>query len=177
MPGEKQRAPTLWGIITLKLVKGAFFTLLGFLAYAYSDNNLPEEFRNLLHFFRLDPERPFWGHLTEKVSHLTGSNLLWVAATTCAYGTLALLEGVGLWLRGAWASWLAIGESAIFIPVEIYELHRRYRHGVFIVLILNIIIFWYLLLNRKRLFHAVQLRRHHAVEPPVAPIKNAAKPG
>lgn len=177
MPGDKQRAPTLYGIITLKLVKGAFFTILGLVAYSYSDNNLSEEYRSLLHFLHVNPERQFWVYLAEKVSNLTESNLLLVAATTCMYGTLALIEGIGLWLRGSWASWLAIGESAIFIPIEIYELQHKYRHGVLIILILNIIIFWYLLLNRKRLFHTVHLRRPHPpAAPAVPPIKDAAKP-
>jgi uncharacterized membrane protein (DUF2068 family) len=67
--------------------------------------------------------------------------------------------------RVSWAGWMAIGESAFFIPIEIYELvHRaipeRPRPGhtvtVLIILGLNVLIVWYLFQNRHRLF-----RHHH----------------
>ena len=66
--------------------------------------------------------------------------------------------------RVSWAGWLTIGESAFFIPIEIFELVRqtapdRIRPGhplvVLVVLAINILIVWYLLQNRQRLF------RHH----------------
>ena len=52
-----------------------------------------------------------------------------------------------------WAGWLAIGESSFFIPIEIYELVHHYTNIVAIILVVNIIIVWYLLKNRERLFH------------------------
>ena len=63
--------------------------------------------------------------------------------------------------RVSWAGWLAIGESAFFIPIEMYELMRRHSSdkaliAVLLVLALNIIIVWYLFQNRGRLF-----RHHH----------------
>jgi uncharacterized membrane protein (DUF2068 family) len=77
-----------------------------------------------------------------------------------------LVEAVGLMFRVSWAGWLAIGESAFFIPIEIYELVHRplradpNRHGhpiiVLIILGINVWIVWYLLKNRHRLF-----RHHH----------------
>jgi uncharacterized membrane protein (DUF2068 family) len=59
---------------------------------------------------------------------------------------------------------MAIGESAFFIPIEIYELLQqaspdRARPGhpvtLTVILAINIVIVWYLLQNRQRLF------RHH----------------
>ena len=60
--------------------------------------------------------------------------------------------------RVSWAGWMAIGESAFFIPIEIYELTRpgKFSWVVLGVLVINIIIVWYLLRNRHRLF-----RHHH----------------
>jgi uncharacterized membrane protein (DUF2068 family) len=87
------------------------------------------------------------------------------------YSLFSLVEGVGLIFRVPWAGWLAIGESAFFIPIEIFELVRRHRSempnparpellsnpqfGLLIVLAINVFIVWYLYTNRKRLF------RHH----------------
>jgi uncharacterized membrane protein (DUF2068 family) len=164
MSDPKQRAPTLYGIITFKLVKGALFTTLGLVAYAYSDNNLPEEYRSLLHFLHVNPERHFWVFLAGKIGSLTESNLLLVSAATLIYGLFALVEGIGLYCRVSWASWMAIGESALFIPIELYELRVHFSKSVTVILLLNLIIFWYLLLNRKRLFHSAFQHRQEAAK-------------
>lgn len=57
--------------------------------------------------------------------------------------------------RVHWACWLSIGESAFFIPIEIFELVLRPSLVVLVVLGLNIFMVWYLYANRARLF-----RRH-----------------
>jgi uncharacterized membrane protein (DUF2068 family) len=61
-----------------------------------------------------------------------------------------------LLFRVPWAGWLAIGESAFFIPIEVLELIHRFSWPVVVVLGLNIMIVWYLFRNRSRLF-----RHHH----------------
>ncbi len=50
---------------------------------------------------------------------------------------------------------MAIGKSAFFILIEVYELVQRSSAAVAAVLLLNGWIVWYLLVNRERLF-----RRH-----------------
>jgi uncharacterized membrane protein (DUF2068 family) len=95
-----------------------------------------------------------------------------VASGTFLCGLFLIVLGLGLAFRAKWAIWLAIGESAFFIPIEIFELvrHRRFdaaglprpelfphpKIGLAIVLALNVVIVWYLYTNRKRLF-----RHHH----------------
>jgi uncharacterized membrane protein (DUF2068 family) len=83
----------------------------------------------------------------------------WWATGTLLYSLFSLVEGIGLMFRAPWAGWLAIGESAFFIPIEVRELVHRphFSWVVFSVLVINVIIVWYLLQNRKRLFH----HHHH----------------
>jgi uncharacterized membrane protein (DUF2068 family) len=152
-PPPRRRAPTLYIIILLKLAKGLLLMLLGLGVYSLSDNNLPDEFRQLIHFFHLDPEKKFFTDLAEKVSHITPANIIWVARGTVLYSFFSLVEGIGLLFRVRWAGWLAIGESVFFIPIEVYELMKHFSIPVFVILAINIWIVWYLLQNRKRLFH------------------------
>jgi uncharacterized membrane protein (DUF2068 family) len=149
----KKRAPTLYAIIAMKLSKGLLFVVLACVAYALSDNNLPYEYDRLLHFLRLNPENKFWSDLAIQVGHLTEGKVLHVAAGTLLYSMFSLVEGVGLMFRVSWAGWLAIGESSFFIPIEVYELIHRFSKIVLIILVINIVIVWYLLKNRERLFH------------------------
>lgn len=152
----KKRAPTLYVIIGIKLLKGALFVTLAITAWALSDNDLPFEFHRVLHFLRLNPERRFWVDLAVQVGKLTEANLLWTAAGTLVYSLFSWVEGIGLIFRTSWSAWLAIGESAFFIPIEIYELiHKHFSWVVFGILALNILIVWYLFVNRERLF------KHH----------------
>jgi|ERR1043166_7061748 uncharacterized membrane protein (DUF2068 family) len=152
----KKRAPTLYAIIIIKLLKGLLFVVLAIVAYTLSDNDLPAEFRGLLHHLRLNPERKFFADLAGQLGKLTEARVLWAAAGTLFYSLFSLVEGVGLILRVSWAGWLAIGESAFFIPIEIHELVKNPVLPVFLVLALNVVIVWYLFRNRHWLF-----RHHH----------------
>jgi len=160
MPEHKSRAPTLYAIILIKLLKGALFLSMAIVAYTLSDNDLPEEYRNILHHLRLNPEKKFFSALAVKIGTITEANVLWVAAGTAVYSLFSLVEGVGLMFRVPWAGWMAIGESAFFIPIEMYVLLHRFSWTVFIILLLNILIVCYLFANRARLFQ----HHHHRHE-------------
>jgi len=151
----KKKAPTLYGIIVFKLLKGLLFVTLAITAYTLSDNDLPKEFQKLLHHLRVNPERAFFAELARKIGNLTEMNLVWAAIGTLLYSLFSLVEGVGLILRASWAGWLAIGDSAFFIPIECYELEHHFSWVVLVILGVNILIVWYLLRNRERLF------KHH----------------
>lgn len=152
----KKRAPTLYVIIAFKLLKGIALVLLAFGVYSLSDNNLPEQFRELLQFFHLDPENKFFADLEEKISLITPAKVILVAGGAFLYSLFSLVEGVGLMFRISWAGWLAIGESAFFIPIELFDLVHRPTIAMTVILGLNVFIVWYLFQNRQRLF-----RHHH----------------
>jgi uncharacterized membrane protein (DUF2068 family) len=151
-----KRAPTLYAIIAIKLLKGALFLTLAIVAYTLADNNLPQEYRHLLHWLRVNPERKFFADLAAKIGTITEANVLWVGAGSFLYSLFSLVEGVGMIFRVSWCGWMAIGESAFFIPLEVYELLDRFRTNVFILFAINVVIVWYLLQNRHRLF-----KHHH----------------
>ena len=85
----KKPAPTFFGIITFKLVKGALFLSLAIVLYTLSDNNLPKEYKDflaqpaiqtVLHTLRVHPGNKFFTHLAEQVGQLTEAKVLWAAA-------------------------------------------------------------------------------------------------
>ena len=160
MSEPRQRAPTLWAIILVKLLKGALFLSMAIVAYTLSDNDLPDEYRQLLHHLKLNPERKFFSELAVKIGTITEANVLWVAAGTGVYSLFSIVEGAGLMFRVGWAGWMAIGESAFFIPIEIFDLLHRFSWTVFVILVLNIVIVWYLFANRARLFKHHPHHRH-----------------
>jgi uncharacterized membrane protein (DUF2068 family) len=170
VPEVKKRAPTLYFIVAVKAVKGVAALLLALGAYNLTDNNLPEDFRKLLEFLHIDPEKKFFLDLADRISEITPHNLDWLAVISIIYGLFMLLQAVGLALRVSWAVWLVIAESAFFVPIEIFELVRKHvpnaenhphyfahqKIGVAILLVVNVAIVWYLFENRSRI-----IRHHH----------------
>lgn len=160
-PPVRKRAPTLYGIIGFKLVKGLLLLGVAIAAYTVSDKNLPDEYRGMLRrlqpvleVIRVHPANKFFSHIAAQIGELTKANILWAAAGTLFYSSFSLLEGLGLMFRISWAGWLALGESAFFVPIELYELTRRAKFSwwLLVVLVINIIIMCYLYRNRHRLF-------------------------
>jgi uncharacterized membrane protein (DUF2068 family) len=158
----KKRAPTLYAIIAIKLLKGVLFVALAITIYALSDNDLPTELRHALHVLRFNPERKFWSDLAIQLGEISERKRVMAAAGTLVYSLFSLVEAVGLMLRIKWIGWMTILESMFFIPIEVYELvhgpppdSNRNAHPILVVIILaiNIMIVWYLLKNRERLFH------------------------
>ena len=153
---SKNRAPTLYLIIIGKLIKGVLALALAFGVLKLAKQDLPELFDRFLHWIHLDPENRFLSEIGDKLDTITPANVRWVATGTFIYSLFSLIEGVGLSFRAPWAGWLAIGESAFFIPIELRELVIRPHWYVLGVLAINVLIVWYLFANRARLF-----RHHH----------------
>jgi uncharacterized membrane protein (DUF2068 family) len=157
-PPVKKRAPTLYSIITAKLIKGVLALALAFGILKLAEKDLPELFRQLLSWIHLDPENRFFSEINDRLQTITAANVRIVALGTFLYSIFSLVEGIGLMFRVSWAGWLTIGESVFFIPIEIRELVRHPNWYIAGVLNFNVLIVWYLYANRRRLF-----RHHHGI--------------
>jgi len=153
---KPKRAPTLYVIIAFKLLKGTVALLLALKVRTLMDNNLPEEFQKLLMFLHLDPEKKFFVELADRVAEITPTNLQWVVVGSVIYSLFMLMQAVGLVFRVSWIVWLVIGESAFFVPIEMFELVHRPNWIKFSILAANVFIVWYLFVNRARI-----IRHHH----------------
>ena len=170
IPKEKH-ALTLYFIATIKMLKGVALLFAAAGIFSLAGKDLQDIFNNFLHWVHLDPENRFFSNIGDWLDTITAKNVYAVAAGTLLYGLFLIVGGSGLMFRAKWAIWLAIGESAFFIPIEVFELLRRRaplaedaprfpypKLGLLVVLIFNVIIVWYLYENRNRLF-----RHHHGI--------------
>lgn len=155
-PEIKRRAPTLYFIVAIKLLKGTVALLLALGVHSLRDASLPDLFQKLLEFLHLDPEKKFFADLADRVAEITPTNLHWVVIFSVAYGLFMLLQAGGLVFRVGWIVWLVIGESAFFVPVEVFEIVHRPSWLKVAVLMVNVFIVWYLFANRARI-----IRHHH----------------
>lgn len=153
MSAGKQSAFGLYAIIVFKLVKGLLLLSLAFGVYTLINDDLPEQLGRLLRAVRIDPERQFFEDLAGQLALVTPATVGWIAAGTLIYALFSLVEAVGLLSRWGWAGWLAIGESAFFVPIEAHHLVKNFSPLVLGVLIVNVLIVVYLVRNRRRLLH------------------------
>lgn len=153
---KAKHAPTLYFIVGFKLLKGVVALLLALKIHKLREEDLPEQFQNLLLFLHLDPEKKFFADLADRVAEITPANLHWLVAGSIFYSVFMLLQAVGLVFRVSWIVWLVIGESCFFIPIEVYELVHRPTWIKFSILAVNVVIVWYLFVNRARLI------KHHS---------------
>jgi uncharacterized membrane protein (DUF2068 family) len=161
-----KRAPTLYAIIFFKLIKGLLFCAFGVVLYFQASQDLPGEWGDLLkqplvervfERLRIHPENKFFQHIAEQIANVTETQVHVWASGIMLFSLFPLVEGIGLLYRVSWAGWLTIGESAFFVPIEMYELARKFSPYMLLVMIVNIFIVWYLYANRKTLFHHHQL--------------------
>jgi len=159
-----KRAPTLYVIIFFKLIKGVLFCAFGIAMYFQATHDLPAEWDNLLNQpivgrvferLRIHPENKFFQHIAEQIANVTETQVRVWAEGIILFSLFPLVEGTGMLFRAGWAGWLTIGESAFFVPIEMYELAKKYSLSMLVVMIINVFIVWYLYANRQTLF------RHH----------------
>jgi uncharacterized membrane protein (DUF2068 family) len=89
--------------------------------------------------------------LIEKALKADPHTLTLVSLGVLAYGALELLEAVGLWLMKRWGEYVAVVGTAVFIPLEVYELLERVTWLRVVALALNVFAVVYILWT-KRLF-------------------------
>lgn len=155
-PPPPRHAPTLYFIAGFKLFKGLLLLTVAVGIFALAKKDLPDLFDSFLRWVHLDPENKFFGAIGDRLETITPANVRHVASGAFLFGAFLLVSGSGLLFRVSWAIWLAIGESAFFIPIEVFELLRRPSWALSCVLVVNLIIVCYLYFNRNRLF-----RHHH----------------
>lgn len=97
-----------------------------------------------------DPHNPIVIALRDRVEHTTAASLEEYAAVAGLFGVVHLVESVGLWWRKHWAEYLCIGCTALFVPLEVYEVLAQPEVTEALMLATNVLIIWYLVRQLRR---------------------------
>ena len=148
---------TIYLIAAFKLVKAVILTVTGLAAVHLIHQDVAEALSGWARQLHVDPDNHLIHRVFEKAFLATPKQLKEVAAGTFFYASLCLTEGIGLLLRRSWAEYLTVIMTALFIPLELYELAEKFTPVRLAVLFINIGIVWFLLarLRRERAAHAL----------------------
>lgn len=145
MHTNRRESPTALLLIALfKLLKGVllFFVAIGALHLVHKDvAAVVMHWVDVLHF---DPENRFIHRVIERSFGIEPKHLKEISAGTFFYSSLLLTEGIGLLMRKRWAEYFTVISTAVFIPLEVYEIFHRFRWMKIGVLAVNVAIVWYL---------------------------------
>jgi uncharacterized membrane protein (DUF2068 family) len=158
-PRRKQKKPrtgpaaTFRGlrlIAIFKLFKCLVLFAVAIGAVKLLHKDLAFEVEHWADILRVDPNNRYIHRLLERLSILDAHKLRELSVGTFLYSALALTEGVGLLLGKRWAEYLTIIATASFIPLEIYEFARRVSTPKLVVLLLNVAVVVYLVIELSR---------------------------
>jgi len=99
---------------------------------------------------RLDPDNEHIHRALARALRVTPRQLKELSAGTFIYAGLYFTEGIGLTLRKRWAEYFTTISTALFIPLEIYEMFKRFTWIRVALLGVNLAIVWYLVLQIRR---------------------------
>ena len=141
------------GLVTIAIFKGINAAVLavaalGILKLLHRD--VGEVAENFLRSLRVDPDNQFLGSTLAKLSLVDDPKLKAASAVSFGYSALFLVEGIGLYLEQRWAEYLTIVATASLLPVEIYELVDKVSILKIVLLVVNLLIIGFLILNIRR---------------------------
>jgi len=132
-------------------MKGLVLFLLSAGLLSLINKDLDHFSKQLAQDLNLDVDKYYINLLLSQVGMVKTTLLVEVSIGMFLYGTLSWVEAYGLHKRKRWAEYLTAIATALFIPVEIYEVVYRLSIVRMAVLILNVVIVYYLI-KHKELF-------------------------
>ena len=119
-----------------RLIEGLFLIAAGIGALRLLHGDYQETLTHWVHVLRIDPDNHYIHGLLARALNVSPHRLRELSVGTFIYAGLRLTEGLGLIARKRWAEWLTVIATAIFIPIEVWEMMRHFtllRAGVFVV--------------------------------------------
>jgi uncharacterized membrane protein (DUF2068 family) len=137
-------------IAAFKLIKGLALLAVGIGALKLLHKDVAAEISQWIDVLRVDPHNHYIQLLLDKLGMVDDRKLKALSIGTFFYSALFLTEGLGLALRKRWAEYLTIISTASLLPLEVYEIVKRASAPKIVVLIANIAIVVYLVLEVRR---------------------------
>ena len=132
-------------IAVFKFIKGALLLALAFGALSFLHKDVASEVEHWLDQLRIDPDNRFIGALLSKLQLVHTKELKELSALGAGYAALFLTEGTGLLFRKRWAEWLTIVATSSLMPIEVYELIKKFTAVRLLALLINAAVVLYLI--------------------------------
>jgi len=137
-------------IAIFKLLKGLGLFVAGLASLHLANRDVADVLTSWISEFHIDPDNRYLTALIERLWSVDTRTLKLFSVATFFYAALLLTEGIGLLLRKRWAEYFTTIVTASFIPIEVYELTRRWTPIRVSVIGINVAVVWYLVVRLGR---------------------------
>ena len=153
-PAIDRRARLLPWIAAERFGRGLILIVVGIILLTHLSTNWGGVIRRFAVRLGLDPTRHVVANTIEHAQALNPHKVMVFGLIALGYGVLEGVEGGGLLLKRRWAEHLTVWATAVFIPLELWEVSRH--PSLFKVggLIVNVAIVIYLARMLRRNRHA-----------------------
>jgi uncharacterized membrane protein (DUF2068 family) len=155
-------------IAAFKFVKSAALIVLSIVLFRLRDPSELARLAEWLGTFPVTTGHEFVGHAIRWMVGMDAHTIGLFAMVALTYAVLYGIEGVGLWHNTDWAKYLTVITTCLFIPLEIWEIARRFAPMKVLALVINIAIVIYLIWLLRQEIEAARRAgvRANAVSPP-----------
>jgi uncharacterized membrane protein (DUF2068 family) len=137
-------------IAAFKIVKGLLLLFVGLGLFKLVHADIATLFSRLIEALHLHADSRILHALILKVDALQPHSVFVMGVVSLSYAALLLVEGVGLWLEVSWAAYLTVVSTSLLLPFELYEVLQQVSALRIGVLLLNLAIVFYLIMQLKR---------------------------
>jgi len=137
-------------VAAYKLIKGVALLAVAIGALKLLHKDVAAEVAQWIDILRVDPHNHYIQKLLDKLGMFDDKKLKALSVGTFFYSALFLTEGIGLALRQRWAEYLTIVSTASLLPLEVYEIVKHVDIARIVVLLANIAIVVYLVIEVRR---------------------------
>jgi uncharacterized membrane protein (DUF2068 family) len=132
-------------IALYKALQALLFIAIGVGALRLLHTDVSDLLSDLADHLHFNPEWRVVNFLLDKASLINDPLLRRIGAAAFSYAGLGIAEGVGLYLEKAWGEYLTLAVTLSFLPWEILEIIRRLTWFRSSLLVINLVVFVYLL--------------------------------
>ena len=132
-------------IATYKSLQALLIAAVGFGALRLVGKDIGDVTGQIVGALRFNPESRLINFILDQASLLNDPLLRRIGLVAFCYAGLSLAEGIGLYLEKAWGEFLTLFITASFLPWEVFEVARRVTWVRVALLIVNTLVFLYLL--------------------------------
>lgn len=148
-PGRAGRA-SLRVIAAWEAVKGVLVLLAAGLAVHFLRPSDERTVEDIVGHFHLNPAGHTSHVFQRALENLADVRVVLLAGGALLYALLRFVEAYGLWFGRRWGWMLGIASAALYLPLEIVEMVRRFNWTSVVLFVVNLLIIVLLWRNRTR---------------------------
>lgn len=133
-------------IAAAKLAKGVLLACVSLGVFNLIHQDLDAVALRFIQAVRISPENRYVALLLEKLGLVDPATLVRLGVLSALYASILLLEGFGLWIGAAWAEFMVVASTGVFVPEELISTIHHFTWPRVAILAINAVILVYVVM-------------------------------